>query len=88
MCSSDLARLDQKNFKDISIFVSGGLTPERIIQLKDAGADAFGVGSYVAGASAIDMTMDIKEIDGEPIAKRGRIPGITYTERLVKHEIL
>ncbi len=82
------ARLDQKNFKDILIFVSGGLTPERIVQLKDAGADAFGVGSYVAGASAIDMTMDIKEIDGEPIAKRGRIPGITYTERLVKHEIL
>lgn len=81
------ARLDQKDFKDIKIFVSGGLTPERIGQLKAAGADSFGVGSYVSGAPAIDMTMDIKEIDGKPIAKRGRIPGITHTERLVKHEI-
>lgn len=82
------ARLDLKGFTDIMLFVSGGLTPERIVQLKDAGADAFGVGSYVSGAPAIDMTMDIKEIDGVPIAKRGRIPGITYTERLIKHEIL
>ena len=82
------ARLDLKGFTDIMLFVSGGLTPERIVQLKDAGADAFGVGSYVSGAPAIDMTMDIKEIDGVPVAKRGRIPGITYTERLIKHEIL
>lgn len=82
------ARLDLKGFTDIMLFVSGGLTPERIVQLKDAGADAFGVGSYVSGAPAIDMTMDIKEIDGIPVAKRGRIPGITYTERLIKHEIL
>jgi len=82
------ARLDQKEFTGVQIFVSGGLTPERIVELKDAGADAFGVGSYVSGAPAIDMTMDIKEIDGVAIAKRGRIPGITYTERLVKHEII
>ena len=82
------ARLDLKGFTDIMLFVSGGLTPERIVQLKDAGADAFGVGSYVSGAPAIDMTMDIKEIDGVAVAKRGRIPGITYTERLIKHEIL
>ncbi len=81
-------RLDLKGFTDIMLFVSGGLTPERIVQLKDAGADAFGVGSYVSGAPAIDMTMDIKEIDGVPVAKRGRIPGITYTERLIKHKIL
>ncbi|MDD4344088.1 MAG: nicotinate phosphoribosyltransferase, partial [Eubacteriales bacterium] len=67
------ARLDLKGFTDIMLFVSGGLTPERIVQLKDAGADAFGVGSYVSGAPAIDMTMDIKEIDGVPVAKRGRI---------------
>lgn len=82
------ARLDLEGFSQVQIFVSGGLTPERIVQLKSAGADAFGVGSYVSGAQAIDMTMDIKEIEGRPVAKRGRIPGISYTERLVKYEVL
>lgn len=81
-------RLDQQGHKDVKILVSGGLSPERISLLKDAGADIFGVGSFVSGAPAIDMTMDIKEINGEAIAKRGRIPGTTYTERLIKHEII
>ncbi|MCR4442276.1 MAG: nicotinate phosphoribosyltransferase [Peptococcaceae bacterium] len=75
-------RLAQAGFGHVNIFVSGGLDPERIVQLKEAGADAFGVGSYISGASPIDMTMDLKEVDGRPIAKRGRIPGITPNERL------
>jgi nicotinate phosphoribosyltransferase len=76
------ARLDQKGFSKVKIFVSGGLTPERIKELAEAGADAFGVGSYIARADAIDMTMDIKEIEGKALAKRGRIPGITKNPRL------
>lgn len=76
------ARLDLSGHKQVQIFVSGGLTPDRIQILKDAGADAFGVGSYISGASAIDMTMDLKMIDGSPVAKRGRIPGLTETTRL------
>jgi len=28
------------------------------------------------------MTMDLKEIDGRPVAKRGRIPGPTPAPRL------
>ena len=78
------ARLDMEGFSQVKIFVSGGLDPERVQILKDAGADAFGVGSYISGAKPIDMTMDLKEIDGKPIAKRGRIPGITQSPRLVK----
>jgi len=77
-------RLDQAGFGYVNIFVSGGLDPERIVRLKEAGADAFGVGSYISGASPIDMTMDLKEVDGRPIAKRGRIPGIIPNERLKK----
>ncbi|MCL2337615.1 MAG: nicotinate phosphoribosyltransferase [Firmicutes bacterium] len=76
------ARLDQAGCRQVKIFVSGGLTPERIKLLSEAGADSFGVGSYISGASAIDMTMDIKEIGGQPVAKRGRIPGITPSPRL------
>ncbi len=76
------ARLDMAGFNHVKIFVSGGLTPERMAQLADAGADAFGVGSYISASRPIDMTMDIKEIEGKPIAKRGRIPGITNNAKL------
>lgn len=78
------ARLDQKGFGHVQIVVSGGLTPERIGMLAEAGADAFGVGSFISRAPAIDMTLDLKEVRGEAVAKRGRVPGITENKRLVK----
>ncbi len=78
------ARLDMSRFNHVKIFVSGGLTPERMTQLAAVGADAFGVGSYISAARPIDMTMDIKEIEGKPVAKRGRIPGITNNSKLKK----
>ncbi|MEA3453470.1 MAG: nicotinate phosphoribosyltransferase [Candidatus Caldatribacteriota bacterium] len=68
-------RLDQAGFSYVKIFVSGGLTPERISILSKEPVDAFGVGSYISDTSPIDMTLDIKEVKGKPIAKRGRIPG-------------
>jgi len=69
------ARLDQAGFPFVKIFVSGGLNPEKIKILSDAGADAFGVGSYISSARPIEMTMDLKSVRGVPLAKRGRIPG-------------
>jgi len=78
------ARLNRNGYDHVQIIVSGGLNPERIVRLSEAGADAFGVGSYIARAPAIDMTLDLKEVRGEPVAKRGRIPGITDNKRLVK----
>ena len=78
------ARLDQEGYDHVRITVSGGLTPERILYFREAGApvDSYAVGSYISGATPIDFTGDIKEIDGKPIAKRGRIPGITVSPRL------
>ncbi len=76
------ARLDLAGYGEVKIFASGGLDPERIRELSEAGADGFGVGSYISSAPAIDMTMDIKEIGDRAIAKRGRIPGISETTRL------
>ncbi len=78
------ARLDQAGFGHVKIFVSGGLDAERIRWFVDSGAqvDSFGVGSYISGARPIDFTADIHEINGSPIAKRGRIPGITNNPRL------
>lgn len=78
------ARLDQAGFDWVKIIVSGGIDPERIGHFKaeEAPVDAFGVGSAISGASPIDFTADIKEIEGRPVAKRGRIPGITPNPRL------
>lgn len=75
-------RLDLAGYQEVKIFVSGGLTPDRVRILSEAGADAFGVGSYISGAAPIDMTMDLKEIDGKPVAKRGRLPGRTENPKL------
>ena len=78
------ARLNQAGFENVKILVSGGLTPDRIALLAEAGADSFGVGSYISGAPAIDMTMDIKVLNGKPIAKRGRIPGSIDNPKMIK----
>lgn len=78
------ARLDLAGHRHVKIVVSGGLTPDRIRYFKESGApvDSFAVGSYISGAAPIDFTGDIKEIDGRPVAKRGRIPGLTPSDRL------
>jgi nicotinate phosphoribosyltransferase len=78
------ARLDLAGHKKVGIFVSGGLDPARIRLFRESGApvNGFGVGSYISGAKPIDFTADLHEVDGKPIAKRGRIPGITANPRL------
>jgi len=83
------ARLDQAGHGHVRIVVSGGLTPDRIRHFQELGApaDSFAVGGYISGASPIDFTADIKEIDGRPIAKRGRIPGPTESPRLARVDL-
>ncbi|NIN63636.1 MAG: nicotinate phosphoribosyltransferase [Anaerolineae bacterium] len=83
------ARLDQAGYQHVKIVVSGGIDEDRIRLFVDKGApvDAFGVGSAVSSAPPIDFTADIKAIEGKPVAKRGRIPGITDNPRLRKVEL-
>jgi nicotinate phosphoribosyltransferase len=78
------ARLDQAGFSHVRIFVSGGIDPERIrlFAAEDAPVSGYGIGSAISGARPIDFTADIKDIEGKPQAKRGRIPGITSNPRL------
>ncbi|HAL49381.1 MAG: nicotinate phosphoribosyltransferase [SAR202 cluster bacterium] len=78
------ARLDQAGFRHVEIFVSGGFTRDRIRQFVEAGApiNGFAVGSYISSTPPNDFTADIHEIDGRPIAKRGRTPGVTQSPRL------
>jgi nicotinate phosphoribosyltransferase len=83
------ARLDLAGHQHVKIVVSGGLDAERIGQFKAAEApvDSFAVGSAISDASPIDFTGDLKEIDGRPIAKRGRIPGRTPNPRLQRLDL-
>lgn len=78
------AHLDLAGYSHVGIFVTGGLTPERILDYKAKGAPVvgFGIGSFISGRSAIDFTADIYEINGKPVAKRGRIPGIKPNTKL------
>jgi nicotinate phosphoribosyltransferase len=78
------ARLDQAGCPKVKIVVSGGVDLERVKLFQASGApvDAYGVGSAISAAPPIDFTGDLKEIDGKPIAKRGRIPGMTNNPRL------
>lgn len=76
------AKLDLAGYQHVRIFASGGLDLEKVKVLAEAGVDSFGVGSYISAAPPIDMTMDIKEVDGKPVAKRGRLPGLTPSDRL------
>jgi nicotinate phosphoribosyltransferase len=66
--------LDYRGFQDIKLFVSGGLDEYSIGELVEC-ADAFGVGTSISNAPVIDFSFDIVEIEGKPIAKRGKMSG-------------
>lgn len=78
------ARLDLEGFNHVGIFVTGGIDPDRIRYFREGDCPivGFGVGSYISSAPPNDFTGDIHEIEGRPIAKRGRIPGVTLNPRL------
>ncbi len=67
--------LDVRGYRHVKIFVSGGLDEKWVKILKEAGAEAFGVGTSVSNAPTVDFAMDIVEIDGKPVAKRGKLGG-------------
>ena len=66
--------LDARGREDVDIFASGGLGPADLRDLRDV-ADGFGVGGYVSNASPLDFALDIVELDGDLIAKRGKLSG-------------
>ncbi len=66
--------LDLRGFKNLKLFVSGGLDDEEILRLNPV-VDAYGVGTFISNAPVIDFSMDIVEVDGKPLAKRGKWSG-------------
>lgn len=72
--------LDAIDRQDVDIFVSGGLTAASLDRLKDV-ADGFGVGSFVTNADPVDFALDIVEVDGTAIGKRGKLCGVKEVYR-------
>ncbi len=67
--------LDIRGHQKVGIFVSGGLDEDSVRVLGEAGASGFGVGTYVSGAPTVDFALDIVEMEGRPVAKRGKLGG-------------
>jgi len=72
--------LDAQGYEDVDIFVSGGLGASELRTLRDV-ADGFGVGSAISNADPVDFALDIVAVDGEPIAKRGKLSGVKSVYR-------
>ncbi len=65
--------LDVRGYQNVQVFVSGGLNEKTVKILSEAGAESFGVGTAVSNAPTVDFAMDIVEIEGKPVAKRGKL---------------
>ena len=66
--------LNLRGFQHVKLFVSGGLDEEEILRLNPV-ADAYGVGTSISNAPVLNFGMDIVEVDGMPVAKRGKMSG-------------
>jgi nicotinate phosphoribosyltransferase len=66
--------LDLRGYEHVKIFLSGGISAEDIASYADL-VDGFGVGTSISSARVIDFSFDIVEIEGKPIAKRGKWGG-------------
>jgi nicotinate phosphoribosyltransferase len=62
--------LDQHGHESVEILVSGGVDAAMVDRLRDV-ADGFGIGSAIANADPVDLSMNIVEVDGTPRSKRG-----------------
>jgi nicotinate phosphoribosyltransferase len=66
--------------EDVEVVCSGGLGPADLRDLRDV-ADAFGVGGHVSNADPVDFALDIVQVAGEPVGKRGKLPGVKEVYR-------
>ncbi|ACK41455.1 MULTISPECIES: nicotinate phosphoribosyltransferase [Dictyoglomus] len=70
----------RRGYPNIQIFLSGGLDEYEVEKFYEY-ADAFGVGTRVANAPVIDFALKIVEVDGNPVAKAGNMPGAKQVQR-------
>lgn len=66
--------LDLRGHSKVKIFASGGITESEILRLNEV-VDAYGIGTAISGAPTVDFSLDIVEVEGQPVAKRGKMSG-------------
>jgi nicotinate phosphoribosyltransferase len=66
--------LNLRGFDHVRIVVSGGMDEYEILRLNPV-VDAYGVGTSIANAPVLSFALDIMEIEGRPMAKRGKWSG-------------
>lgn len=66
--------LDLRGYENVKFIVSGGIQEDDLAHLNPV-VDAYGIGTSISNAPVVDFSMDIIEINGEPIAKRGKCSG-------------
>jgi nicotinate phosphoribosyltransferase len=66
--------LDLRGFNHVKFFVSGGITEQDIPGLNPV-VQGYGIGTSISNAPVIDFALDIVEVNGRPLAKRGKWSG-------------
>jgi nicotinate phosphoribosyltransferase len=66
--------LDLRGWEDVKLIASGGINEKSIVNLNQI-VDAYGIGTAISGGPTVDFSLDIIEIEGAPIAKRGKMSG-------------
>jgi nicotinate phosphoribosyltransferase len=72
--------LDLRGHGHVKLIVSGGIDEYEMLRLNPL-ADAYGVGTAIANAPVLNFALDIIEIDGRPMAKRGKKSGAKQVYR-------
>ncbi len=73
--------LDIRGFEHVKILASGGIDEYEILKLNPL-VDGYGVGTSIANAPVLSFALDIMEIEGQPMAKRGKRSGSKQVWRL------
>jgi nicotinate phosphoribosyltransferase len=66
--------LDTRGYKHVKFYASGGIKEEDIPVLNPF-IDGYGIGTSISNAPVVDYAMDIMEVEGKPLAKRGKWSG-------------
>ncbi|MDD5748498.1 MAG: nicotinate phosphoribosyltransferase [Actinomycetota bacterium] len=67
--------LDVRGYSKVEIIVSGGIDEFNILELNRY-ANGYGIGTHISNSPVVNFSMDIVEIDGSPVAKRGKKSGL------------
>jgi len=73
--------LDIRGFEHVKILASGGIDEYEILKLNPL-VDGYGVGTSIANAPVLSFALDIMEIEGRPMAKRGKRSGAKQVWRV------